>query len=58
VLLAARSAGELAGAAAAIRACVGLASGQARAVAADITGERQRQRVIDAGLVRRVSTFW
>jgi NAD(P)-dependent dehydrogenase (short-subunit alcohol dehydrogenase family) len=52
VLLAARSAGELADTAAAIGACAGPASGQARAVAADITDEHQRQRVIDAGLAR------
>jgi NAD(P)-dependent dehydrogenase (short-subunit alcohol dehydrogenase family) len=49
VLATARSAGELAGTVAAIGAA-GRGAGQARAVAADIADDRQRQRVIDAGL--------
>jgi NAD(P)-dependent dehydrogenase (short-subunit alcohol dehydrogenase family) len=51
VLVTARSAGELAGTVAAIR-DASPAAGQVMAVAADIADERQRQRVIDAGLER------
>jgi len=51
VLVTARSADELAKTVAAIQAA-GPTAGQARAVAADIADDRQRQRVIDAGLAR------
>ena len=51
VLVTARSAGELAGTVAAIEAAAP-GAGQARAEPADIADERQRQRVVDAGLAR------
>jgi NAD(P)-dependent dehydrogenase (short-subunit alcohol dehydrogenase family) len=51
VLVTARSADELAGTVAAIESA-GPEAGQARAVAADIADDRQRQRVIDVGLAR------
>lgn len=51
VLVTARSADELADTVAAIEAA-GPGAGQARAVAADISDDRQRQRVIDTGLSR------
>ena len=50
VLLTARSAGELADAVGAVGAVGGPDAGQARTVAADITDDRQRQRVAGAGL--------
>ncbi|HTW05378.1 MAG TPA: SDR family NAD(P)-dependent oxidoreductase [Streptosporangiaceae bacterium] len=49
VLVTARSAAELAGTVAAIEAA-GPGTGQARAVAADLADDRQRQRVVSAGL--------
>lgn len=51
VLVTARLASELSETVAAIEAA-GPGAGQARAVAADIADERQRQRVVDAGLAR------
>jgi NAD(P)-dependent dehydrogenase (short-subunit alcohol dehydrogenase family) len=52
VLLTARSAGELADAVGAVGAVGGPDAGQVRTVAADITDDRQRQRVAGAGLAR------
>lgn len=51
VLVTARSADELAETVAAIEAA-GPGAGQARAVAADLADDRQRQRIIEAGLAR------
>jgi NAD(P)-dependent dehydrogenase (short-subunit alcohol dehydrogenase family) len=50
VLLTARSAGELADAVSAVGAVGDRDAGQARTVVADITDDRQRQRVAEAGL--------
>jgi len=52
VLLTARSAGELADAVSAVGGAGDRDAGQARTVAADITDDRQRQRVAQAGLAR------
>jgi NAD(P)-dependent dehydrogenase (short-subunit alcohol dehydrogenase family) len=56
VLVTARSPNELAGTVAAIEAA-GPGAGQARAVAADLTDDRQRQRVINARRTRRIDVL-
>jgi NAD(P)-dependent dehydrogenase (short-subunit alcohol dehydrogenase family) len=58
VLLTARSAGELADAVSAVGGAGDRDAGQARTVAADITDDRQRQRVAEAGLAPGASTSW